>query len=107
MNMEIADYNHVVIGLLSSHPYAVKAIESATGNSINVNILAFITNVPYIKDVIIRNNGKSLVADTKFMVDHTEVNKIITNMKDWKLGDIQDGEEFVAIIFNHNLNFIR
>jgi hypothetical protein len=98
-------------GLVSSHPYAIRSIESATGLQCNPdNIAKFAPNliktcgIPYIVDKQFENKSDSCIINTEFFVDHSGVLKVLeeekTNItKPWQLGDLPEGYEFFAFVF--------
>lgn len=95
--------------LVSSHPHAVRALETVTCKYCDVirarqhyTRLVNTSNIPYMQ-------GKELVentcqVNTHFHIDHTDVktllNKIITKGQKWVLGDgLLAGHEFFACVF--------
>jgi hypothetical protein len=111
----------VVIGLVSSHPYAVMALSNAS-NRIPIQ-LKFIAdhakdviqacNIPYLSHtqvvgsifdkqflsaVDINQQPVSLVK-TDFFVDHKEILVILKDIhKQWTLGPLLDGHEFLVVL---------
>jgi hypothetical protein len=111
----------VVVGLVSSHPYAVMALSNAC-NRIQID-LKFIAdhaedliracNVPYLSHAQLVGsifNTQSLVAvdnnqqpvslvKTDFFVDHKEILAILKHIrKKWFLGPLLDGYEFFVVL---------
>jgi hypothetical protein len=111
----------VVVGLVSSHPYAVMALSNAC-NRIPID-LKFIAdhaedliracNVPYLSHAQLVGsifNTQSLVAvdnnqqpvslvKTDFFVDHKEILAILKHIrKKWILGPLLDGYEFFVVL---------
>ncbi|EFJ38393.1 hypothetical protein SELMODRAFT_437314 [Selaginella moellendorffii] len=89
----------VAAGLVSSHPYAIRALESATNTRVDPSFLTQhavgiirSSQVPYIH----KREITGFRINTEFFVDHTEVNAIRDGDPDWKLGSLEDGEEIVV-----------
>ncbi len=57
------------------------------------------SGVPYVQNCRLYLSDDRAVINTSFFVDHTEVNRILENQKTWRLGSIDDGEEFFAFVF--------
>jgi len=102
-------HNSYACGLVTSHPYAIKALERASGCDVDKDLIAFHgieiikrSNIKYIQDATNFLNQGRCVVNTNFFVSHTEVNSILSKMTDWKLGTLDDGEEFIAICFPGN-----
>jgi GNAT superfamily N-acetyltransferase len=98
-----------ILGLASSHPYAVRALEKATMTPVVRDLvvkeavdICNATKVSYLSDPVFGFNfeqGKTVV-NTAFCVDLTEVHTILESEgNNWTLGPIETGEEFVAIVF--------
>lgn len=95
-------------GLVTSHPYAVRALERATGRLCcsrtivmeHGKALVRESGIPYVQgcEVILPESGGCLI-NTVFFVDHTDVNQLITQQHDWELGSLPDGHEFFAFTF--------
>ena len=111
----------VIIGLVSSHPYAVMALSNAS-NRVPIN-LKFIANhakdviracnIPYLSytqvtglifdekphpAVDINQTPVSLVK-TDFFVDHNEVRIILKDIREkWILGSLLDSHEFLVVL---------
>lgn len=99
-------------GLMSSHPYAVRALESATQRKCDPRMIS-----TYAKDLIIASGiphfqkcqidikeSRSLI-HSNFFVDHTEVNEIVVRLgNEWKLGTLGEGDEFFAFTFKDHLS---
>jgi GNAT superfamily N-acetyltransferase len=104
------DSRDVCVGLVTSHPYAVRALEKACRRAVSIEFAAFYGQ--YILDssgVTYLGGRTAVVADgcckinTGFFVDHTEVNTILAGLIEkpisgWCLGTIEDGEEFLAVV---------
>ncbi|KAK9823617.1 hypothetical protein WJX72_004259 [[Myrmecia] bisecta] len=94
-------------GLVSCHPYAVRALEAGTGRTCNQEAarryaadLLSASQIPYVQDCSLDfDSGKCLI-DTRFFVDHTEVNKILSEASGWRLGPLEEGKEFFAFTFS-------
>jgi GNAT superfamily N-acetyltransferase len=97
-------------GIISSHPYAIKALEKATKMKCNPKIISkyapdiiIDSKIPYIHDSKLDCTEEYSLINTNFYVDHTEVLSILEamNEKDWKLGfKLPDGNEFFGFILN-------
>ena len=110
-----------VTGLVSSHPYAIRALSNAC-NRINLD-LKFIgdhakdviraCDIPYLSNIqligpIFNKQSSSTVnsnqqpvslVNTDFFVDHKEVLAILKHLNEkWKLGSLLDGHEFVVVL---------
>jgi len=93
-------------GLVTSHPYAVKAIETATSRRCDPALIARraaalveSSRVPYASTHELRCDNSQSLINTQFYVDHSEVNDIISRLNDWPLGLLEDGYEFFAFTF--------
>jgi 2-polyprenyl-3-methyl-5-hydroxy-6-metoxy-1,4-benzoquinol methylase len=105
--------SHYAWGLLSSSPYAIRALEKATRRRcepkrIKMNYRKLInlgvSNVPYInRDIEVKIKKEVSIIDTKFFVDHSEVGEMIKNVTDnetpWLLGSLEEGWEWFAFTF--------
>lgn len=99
-----------ICGLASSHPYAVRSIESATGlvcDSIDPGKIALLVNncgVPYVQEKAFTSKEGSCIINTEFFVDHTHIEQFLEeekshSTKPWKLGSLPEGHEFLAFVF--------
>lgn len=95
-------------GLVSSHPHAVRALERATGRLCNPALvmqhadhLITASCIPYMQNSTVSQPAGSggCTIDTGFLVDHTEVNKLISTQPNWELGELPEGHEFIAFTF--------
>lgn len=97
-------------GIATSHPHAVFAVISALNKSLetdrtisHANRIIKSSNIPYLQnsqlEIFVENSNFTSKIKTDYFVDHTEINSIIKSINDWKLGSLEDGEEFLAIIF--------
>jgi GNAT superfamily N-acetyltransferase len=93
-------------GIVTSHPYAIRALEKATRRSCRPGMihhaksLVDASRIPYLQGKPIRCNhaGSSMCQiDTGFFVDHTDVDELIPNQPP-RLGlePLEAGHEFVA-----------
>ena len=98
-----------VAGLASSHPAAVLALERvmksrcipALCSALAPGVLAC-CGVPYLSSAnhASLSNGKPVsIINTRFFVDHGEVDSIRESITGWKLGKLNDGEEFFVLLF--------
>jgi 2-polyprenyl-3-methyl-5-hydroxy-6-metoxy-1,4-benzoquinol methylase/GNAT superfamily N-acetyltransferase len=106
-------------GLVTANPYAVRALEKATRrrcepNRVKKNLLQLINfgkkHIGYINEStekIITDRSSKI--NTNFYVDHSEIDKMLSNVtssdKPWILDDIEDGWEWFAFTFNDQVQF--
>ena len=105
--------NYYAWGVLTSSPYAVRALEKATRRRCspqrikkNVRMLRNFgaKHVYYAgpkMEVIVTEN--SSVANTNFFADHSKLNEMIRNVistAPWELGKLNEGWEWFAFTFN-------
>lgn len=95
-----------VCAMATSHPHAVKALENAAGSQCTPSVADLLAEkvlaacgVPYVqgKKLRVSEVPASSVIDTGFFVDHTEVDALRASIPDWRLGELREGEEFLAI----------
>lgn len=93
-------------GLVTSHPHAVRALERATQKRCDPALiqphaesLIGACGIPYLAGCRLPRPEESCAVNTGFFVDHTEVNLLLANTRGWRLGSLQDGEEFFAVTF--------
>lgn len=72
------------MGIVSSQPYAIKALQASTGHHASLSLLQQHAShlipqstIPYLQDKQITVNQQGAVIQTEFYVDHTEVGSII------------------------------
>ncbi len=107
MLLLLCTHEVVAMGLLSSHPHAVRALERACARPCvrawtagAASALAGQAGVPYFRTADIRLDGSRCTAQTVFFVDHAQVNAILASLpKPFELGALEDGQEFLAIAF--------
>lgn len=94
-----------ICGLITSHPYAVRGLEKATGLKCDPILIkayaGFVitnSNIPYLQNCILDCTVNKSIINTNFFVDHTEINELLTYENNWKLGSINEGEEFLALV---------
>jgi hypothetical protein len=94
-------------GIVSSHPYAIKALEKATGKQcdlklINKHAKDFIefSKIPYVQEKKLKININMSLIDTQFFVNHNKLLEILKKDNKWILGPLIDGHEFFAFVFN-------
>lgn len=106
-------------GLLSSNPYAVRALEKATRRRCNPDrirknkelLINFgINHVHYInKNTKLTINSHKSTIDTKFPVDHSQLEPMIKQVtlaeKPWLLGRLDEGWEWAAFTFQDQPQF--
>ena len=56
------------------------------------------SDISYLKDKSFVFDLNRTVVNSEFYVDHKEILEFIRKEKNWKLGNIMDGEEFVVIV---------
>lgn len=93
-------------GLVSSHPYAVKALEAATSKKYDKNLsaqhaarLVRHSRIPYVQDRPVLIDATKCVMKTDYSVDHTLVDIIRLSLRDWQLGSLDEGEAHFAFVF--------
>jgi len=96
----------IVIGLVSPHPYAIRALEKATNRTcdplmISNYAIALIAdaNIPCFKLEDLMLTSEQSIIRTGLKMGLNDINSIINREVDWKLGRIKEGEEFLAFIF--------
>lgn len=106
--------NDYAWGIMSSNPYAIRALEKATYRRVRPSIMKKkektitkfgVENVSYLDEntefVITSTNSK---VNTKFPSDISKVDEKLTNVTSpshpWLLGDIEEGWEWFAFTFN-------
>jgi hypothetical protein len=96
------------IGLASSHPYAVLALEKAVGRSAKAsqafarafaNDIITESGIPYLMGKEFLFQDDLCLINTEFFVDHDEPQAALDSIgQSWELGPLRDGHEFVAVI---------
>ena len=105
-----ANKNIFACGLVSSHPYAVKALESASKTIcdhaltlLHAERIVRASRVSYIQDrplvISMAGTSRQSVMVTDFQVCHKEVDAKRSALADWQLGPLESGEEFLALAF--------
>lgn len=105
-------------GLVTANPYAVRALEKATRRrcepKIISNHLKELMNFGELYVWYIDSNTQCTVSDsiaiidTKFQVDHSdnpERIKNVTRETPWTMGDLPEGHEWLAFVFNEQCLF--
>ena len=107
--------NHYAWGIMSSNPYAIRALEKATYRRVQPSIIKTkevglkkfgIENVSYLDKttefIITPKNSK---VNTKFPSDISKINEKLENVTKkgvpWLLGEIEEGWEWLAFTFNN------
>jgi hypothetical protein len=95
-------------GLVTSNPYAVRALERATGFKCDpVVIQTFATEIlrdckiPYLKNSVLELTNEKSIIDTHFDIDHREIETFLEQelQKGWRLGNkLPEGYEFFAFV---------
>lgn len=108
-NMACGPRHLFAAGIVSSNPFAIRALENAFGqrvdpvivNQYSTRILSKLT-IPYLSsgqlNVKIESSNVCCTFDTCFHVDHSEVDLIMKQMSDWQLGDLGEGQEFIGLL---------
>ena len=88
--------------MATSHPHAVRALEKSVGKKCEAE-----TIIRHAKEVIIACGvdyvkkgvySGGCTINTKFDVDHTEINQLIASDDEWELGKVKEGEEFLVFL---------
>jgi hypothetical protein len=102
------DEKCIAWGIVTSHPFAVRAVEKITGFVCDVMLIAQhaeslveAAGIPYVDASRLRITESKCVIDTEYFVEHEEVNKLVSVESDWRLGTLNDGEEFFAFVFRN------
>lgn len=106
-------------GIISANPYAVRALEKTTRRRsdptrIKRNLRKIISlgvqNLPYINkntEVFVSNEVSRI--NTEFYVDHSDVGRmietVVTDTVPWRLGELEEGWEWLAFTFQDQLPF--
>ena len=107
-------------GIVTSNPYAIRALEKATHRRCDIQkikkhhheLIQFSQseNIFYISqdENVIIDDFKSVV-NTKFYVDHSEIQQKIKSISSeecpWVFGDLEEGFEWFAFTFNNQAPF--
>ncbi|KAI6194888.1 N-acetyltransferase domain-containing protein [Aphelenchoides besseyi] len=94
-------------GLMTSHPYSVRALESARQLKCDPQLISLYakdlikaSGIPFFQECKISTAENRSVIHSKFFVDHTNVNAIVASLgSEWKLGALEEGDEFFAFTF--------
>lgn len=95
-------------GLVSSCPYAVKALQTAVGYLTAPKLVLAHgqsmlqqSGIPHLQGIRTSFNAGRCVVDSQHFVSHHELQDMLDKVhKDWELGSaLAEGEEFVAICF--------
>lgn len=108
MAMAIAVPHELVgVGMATSHPYAVRAMEKVFNKTCNptstiMSGKSFVeaSGIPYLQGKPLRLLAQppTSIIETSFFVDHSEVNAIRAQLSgSWHLGTLGEGEEFLAL----------
>eukprot|EP01012_Entosiphon_sulcatum_P041757 TRINITY_DN5563_c0_g4_i1.p1 TRINITY_DN5563_c0_g4~~TRINITY_DN5563_c0_g4_i1.p1 ORF type:complete len:280 (-),score=36.88 TRINITY_DN5563_c0_g4_i1:180-1019(-) len=90
----------ICVGLVSSHPHALRALATATGGLVAVlperaRFLIDAAEVHYLKNKPFSTINANCIV-TGFNVDHTDVNALIAK-PEWNMGLLEDQAEFVGV----------
>lgn len=108
--------NHYAWGIVTANPYAVKALEKATRRRCNPNYIQNLGNqvldtgkqaIRYVSDAKPVFEQNLSVIDTRFYVDTSEfsLKKNSDWTKEWKLGNLEPGQEWFAFTFHEQDEF--
>lgn len=103
--------DHYAWGIMSSNPYAVRALEKATRRRCDPELIlrrkkklvrVGTENIPFLGSNV-ETSDKSPAINTHFLVDHSNIDNMIksVNSEDvpWLLGDLAEGWEWFAFTF--------
>lgn len=94
-------------GLVSSHPFAVRALEKAMRTAVDPALCKFVaprllqeSQIAYLQGCDCVFDDEYCLLSTKFFVDHAEPQQALANLGEdpWHLGGLLDGHEFIAIV---------
>ncbi|MDO9019770.1 MAG: bifunctional N-acetyltransferase/class I SAM-dependent methyltransferase [Deltaproteobacteria bacterium] len=102
--------DHAAWGLVTTNPYAVRALEHITHRRCDLAVIgerlaeirAAGEGIPYAKDRPIEVTGARSVIDTAFFISHEKLPDKLRRVKEsapWQLGEIAEGEEWLAFTF--------
>ncbi|RKO94772.1 hypothetical protein BDK51DRAFT_34525 [Blyttiomyces helicus] len=83
----------LALGIVSSNAFAIRALEAASDRRVTVPLINKWCNI------LLRSSGVPYLAERALKEGHEEMLKIVRAQKNWILGDLGDGEEFVGIVF--------
>eukprot|EP00877_Chromochloris_zofingiensis_P014215 jgi/Chrzof1/9047/Cz03g34050.t1 len=93
-------------GMVTSHPCAVRALEAATERPVDPQLvkkhaeqLVVLSRIPYVQNCALDFSDNKCLIDTRYFVDHTEVEEVLAKQGNWQLGPLMDGMELVAFTF--------
>jgi SAM-dependent methyltransferase len=100
-------------GLATANPFAVRALETATRRACQRSLITkradtlldcVRQSVDYLPDQLVERNGNRLpIVDTNFHVSHENLDimrrRAARSSRPWALGDIEDGQEWLACTF--------
>lgn len=94
-------------GLVTTHPYAVMALERAMRKKVDPAVCKLVapkvlkeSDVDYLQSSSLVLEGDFCLVNTDFHVDHAEPERALAALDpgSWALGSLLDGHEFIAII---------
>jgi 2-polyprenyl-3-methyl-5-hydroxy-6-metoxy-1,4-benzoquinol methylase/GNAT superfamily N-acetyltransferase len=102
--------NHYAWGLVTANPYAVRALEKATRRRCEPEFIQNMGNlvldagrevIEYVKEATPKFKQSLSIVDTSFYVDTSEfsLTQNPDTERDWKLGNLQPGQEWFAFTF--------
>lgn len=104
--------NHYAWGIASANPYAIRALEKATRRRCNpaemkkyeTAIRDVVSHIGYLKDSNYSISDFESVINSGFYQDLTSLPKRLENTRSsgnpWLLGNLQEGQEWIATTFN-------
>ncbi len=104
--------DHAAWGLVTSNPYAVRALERITRRRCDPRVIrerlgevrAVSEGIPYARDRRVEVGDARSVIDTAFFISHEKLPEKLRRAQEtapWVLGDIAEGEEWLAFTFRH------
>jgi cyclopropane fatty-acyl-phospholipid synthase-like methyltransferase len=106
-------------GLATANPKAVRALETATRRRVEPSVVCHEvavledvakSSVPYVASGVVQCGAGRAVVDSRFPLDHSILPRLIAESSTsrglpWRLGDLGEGEEWMAFTFGHQQEF--
>ena len=101
-----------IAGVASSHPHGILALRRAARSTIDLGFIKrnlqtvlsrceieYLMSKPLVGALFDKDVGRGAIAqiDTGFLTDHEEPLRALENLKEWPLGRLLEGHEFVVI----------
>jgi SAM-dependent methyltransferase/GNAT superfamily N-acetyltransferase len=105
--------DHYAWGLVTSNPYAVRALEKATGRRCDPAVIQQhaqdihnwgAERITYVANKKLSVDQTASILDTEFYVSHAELSSMLqraTETVSWTLGRLGEGQEWFAFTFGH------